>query len=449
MQLSSKNSGALAMSFDSIFESVSLGDVATFINGDRSTNYPKGDDYIADGIPFISAADLSDSRIQQAYVKRISNQAYDRLRNGKIRDQDILFCLRGSIGKLAFVQPNEVGAIASSLVIIRSTEKIDSRYLYYILYSQAGQQAASSLNNGSAQPNLSVGELQKVKIPLPSLVMQRDIASILNSFDDRITLLRETNTTLEAITQALFKSWFLDFDPVREKQEGNEPKGVDKITASLFPDSFEQSELGEIPKGWKIKKISSIISESTKCVGNNLPTVLSAIQTGNLVRSSDYFNKRIYSKNISKYKAVPPFYFAYNPARINIGSIGINETKELGAVSPVYIVAEPVSNYFGYYLWHHLRTSYMKEMINNLASGSVRQILSYDNFSNIPLIFAPESIIKTFFNIRSEIYEGIKSNQTTIKTLVDIKQILLSNLLSGQLRPPGLEETSNKSEVKA
>lgn len=199
------------MSFDSVFEQVSLGDVVAFINGDRSTNYPKGDDYIANGIPFISAADLSDSRIQHDHVKRISNQAYDRLRSGKIQYQDILFCLRGSIGKLAFVQPDEIGAIASSLVIVRSTEKIDPRYLYYILCSQSGQQAAASLNNGSAQPNLSVGELQKVKIPLPSIAMQRDITSVLDSLDDRITLLRETNADVStgAIRQPSIPSPFL------------------------------------------------------------------------------------------------------------------------------------------------------------------------------------------------------------------------------------------------
>lgn len=343
--------------------------------------------------------------------------------------------------------PNENVIVGTNLYKVTNLSDIENSFLYWLLRGKDYQKRIIECTKGTSVRMITKDAIEDFYFLCPPENTRKEIVNFLNAIDQRINLLSETNSTLEVIAQTLFKSWFVDFDPVREKQQGKEPKGVDKITASLFPDSFEKSELGEIPKGWKIKKISSIISESTKCVENNLPTVLSAIQTGNLVRSSDYFNKRIYSINISKYKAVPPFYFAYNPARINIGSIGINETKELGAVSPVYIVAEPISNYFGYYLWHHLKTSYMKEMIKNLASGSVRQILSYDDFSNIPLVFASEGIIKTFFNIRSEIYEGIKSNQTTIKTLVNLKQILLPNLLSGQLRPPALEETSNKSGV--
>jgi len=111
------------MSFESEFELVALGDVSSFINGDRSTNYPKGEDYVDNGIPFISAADLTDGCVQQNGVKRISMAAYERLRSGKIQHRDVLFCLRGSIGKLAYVQPNEVGAIASSLVIVRANGK--------------------------------------------------------------------------------------------------------------------------------------------------------------------------------------------------------------------------------------------------------------------------------------------------------------------------------------
>ena len=256
------------MSFESGFDLVPLGEVVSFINGDRSTNYPKGDDYVADGIPFISAADLADGCVQKNGVKRISVSAYNRLRSGKVQYKDVLFCLRGSIGKLAFIQPEEIGAIASSLVIVRATEKVDARYLYFILCSQAGQQAAASLNNGSAQPNLSVGELQKVKIPLPSIALQREIAGTLDSFDNRITLLRETNATLEAIAQALFQSWFVDFDPVRAKMEGRAPEGMDEATAALFPDSFEETELGAVPRGWSINSMADV---STVGIGKTPP----------------------------------------------------------------------------------------------------------------------------------------------------------------------------------
>ena len=100
---------------------------------------------------------------------------------------------------------------------------------------------------GSVQENINLGVLRDLKFPIPSLALQVKIADFLTMLDDRIALLRETNATLEAIAQALFKSWFVDFDPVRAKQEGREPEGMDAATAALFPSEFEDSELGHTP----------------------------------------------------------------------------------------------------------------------------------------------------------------------------------------------------------
>src|SRR5690606_8646078 len=90
----------------------------------------------------------------------------------------------------------------------------------------------------------------------------------LSALDDRIDLLRRTNVTLEAIAQALFKSWFVDFDPVRAKAEGREPEGMDPATVALFPSEFEESELGLIPKGWRIDEIG----KAAPCVGGATPS---------------------------------------------------------------------------------------------------------------------------------------------------------------------------------
>ena len=97
------------MSFQSNYELVPLGEVARFINGDRSTNYPKGDDYVEDGIPFISATELREGGIDYSGVRRISRSAFERLRSGKIQRGDVLFCLRGSIGKIAYVKDGSLG----------------------------------------------------------------------------------------------------------------------------------------------------------------------------------------------------------------------------------------------------------------------------------------------------------------------------------------------------
>jgi len=229
------------MSFHSSFALVPLGDVARFINGDRSTNYPKGGDYVDDGTPFISAADLDEGRVEYSSVRRISTSAYERLRSGKIQKDDVLFCLRGSIGKIACIKEHEVGAIASSLVIVRATENIDPQYLFFGLSSQAGQQAALGLNNGAAQPNLSVGELQKIRLPLPSLPIQSRIAGILSAYDELIENSQRRIKILESMARALYREWFVHF-----RFPGHE--SVPRIP----------SPLGEIPNGWKVKKLGDV-----------------------------------------------------------------------------------------------------------------------------------------------------------------------------------------------
>lgn len=100
-------------------------------------------------------------------------------------------------------------------------------------------------------------------MPIPPISVQKEIACILKALDDRITLLRETNATLEAIAQALFKSWFVDFDPVRAKQQGRAPEGMDEATAALLPDGFEESELGPVPRGWRVAQFADFIERQS------------------------------------------------------------------------------------------------------------------------------------------------------------------------------------------
>ena len=114
--------------------------------------------------------------------------------------------------------------------------------------------------NTTAQPTFNLKDLGKLPIPVPPVEVAKQISNLLMSLDDRITLLRETNATLDAIAQALFKAWFVDFDPVRAKVEGLEPEGMDAATAALFPDSFEESERGLVPRGWTVTKFGDFIN---------------------------------------------------------------------------------------------------------------------------------------------------------------------------------------------
>lgn len=145
--------------------------------------------------------------------------------------------------------------VTDNAIMAKAKEDNDPSFLFYLLKHL-------DLNNwrsGSGQPLLNQSTLNAIEVSVPSPSVQRLIGSFLASLDDRITLLRETNVTLEAIAQALFKSWFVDFDPVRAKAEGVDPEGMDSATAALFPDSFEESEQAVVPKGWKLVPFGDLL----------------------------------------------------------------------------------------------------------------------------------------------------------------------------------------------
>lgn len=135
-------------------------------------------------------------------------------------------------------------------------------YVGYYLRSPVFRQAMSTMSTMSTRASLNNEMIGRLEISFPPREVQVRISEILKSLDDRITLLRETNATLEAIAQALFKSWFVDFDPVRAKAEGRQPGGIDATTAALFPDSFEKSELGLVPKGWDLVPFGDLLAHT-------------------------------------------------------------------------------------------------------------------------------------------------------------------------------------------
>lgn len=139
--------------------------------------------------------------------------------------------------------------------IIQGNGKASTRYLEYaVLSADIGPYLT-----GAVMPKLTQGNLNKILVPCPSIEIQNQVVDVLGALDDKIALLRATNATLEAIAQALFKSWFVDFDPVRAKRDGRDPEGVPPEVADLFPSEFEDSALGSIPKGWWVKPFADTV----------------------------------------------------------------------------------------------------------------------------------------------------------------------------------------------
>ena len=307
----------------------------------------------------------------------------------------------------------------------------EPRFVYYFFRWMAPRLAAMDV--GSANPTLNRNHVHPIVVRWPPLPEQKRIAHILGTLDDKIELNRRMCQTLEEMARALFKSWFVDFDPVRAKAEGRQPAGMDAATAALFPDSFVDSELGLVPRGWETGSFGSFTSQRTERAGVREVVVLSAIASGRLVRSDDHFTKQVYSKETTKYLLVEQWDYAYNPSRVNIGSIGMLEEDLVGGVSPVYVVVRPRDAY-RWFLHFSLLQPHTKRWLQTLASGSVRQSLSYYDFASIPSVLPTESVLHLFDRKWSSLRDAIRARVAESDTLVELRDALLPRLLGREER---------------
>ena len=268
---------------------------------------------------------------------------------------------------------------------------------------------------GCAQPKLNQENLRNIEIELPSHI--DSIASILSSLDRKIELNNKINADLEEMAQAIFKNWFVDFEPFKDGK-------------------FVDSELGMIPEGWKVGTLGDITkNKSAKVKEKNDVKVLSPVTTGELVLSEEYFTKQVFSSSIAKYKIVNKGDFAYNPARVNIGSLGRNEFDFDGCVSPVYVVFSVLEGYENYFDLFR-KTDFFKDSVASLAIGGVRQSLSYDDLSSIEVIIPSENAVEEFNNLYNQMKKTIKANKLENSRLSLLRDTLLPRLMSGEIEVP-------------
>lgn len=190
------------------WEMVRLGDVCQFINGDRGVNYPSKKDFIEAGVPFINAGHLNNKSIDFSEMNYISFEKYMQLGSGKVRNGDILYCLRGSLGKQAVVKDFDFGAIASSLVIIRPLSEVAVKYLSYCLESSKVLKQQLQANTGSSQPNLSATNVKNYSIPLPPLDEQKRIAQNLDLASEIVKGYKDQLAELDKLVQSVFYEMF-------------------------------------------------------------------------------------------------------------------------------------------------------------------------------------------------------------------------------------------------
>lgn len=211
------------------------------------------------GVPLIKVGDISGGAIHATPSYRISAETNYEHRRTQLDGDELLITLVGNPGECVIVQPHMKGwNPARAIAALRLKDSSLRVYLKTVLESRAGKHLIDAVLNTTVQKTLNLKDIKRLPIPLPPPKVVRGITQVAEALTDRIALLRETNATLEAIAQALFKSWFVDFDPVHARARGEQPAGLAPEVAALFPDSFEESELGLVPKGWLVEPLDEI-----------------------------------------------------------------------------------------------------------------------------------------------------------------------------------------------
>lgn len=307
---------------------------------------------------------------------------------------------------------------------------------------------------GSSVPGFNLGQLRAMPLKLPPLPEQRAIAETLGTLDDRIVLLRQTNETLEAITRAVFKSWFIDFDPVRAKAEGREPDGMDAATAALFPSEFEESELGPIPKGWRVTELASLCER----IANGATPSRSKAQfwtDGHLpwFKTGELFDRFLLAaeeritqvavesssvKVFPRHSVLMAIYAAPTVGRLGI----LTEEAAFNQACTGMIPLPQIGPWFLFQTLFHGR-----DWFNSRANGAAQQNISKAVVESYRCVCAPPTVVSAFNSIVESIYVAIETNCMRQSTLAQLRDELLPRLVSGKLRAPETQEVVEEAVV--
>ena len=315
------------------------------------------------------------------------------------------------------------------------------RFAYYF----AEQFDFSAFNSGSAQPSLNRNYINPVEVSIPPFSEQKAIAHILGTLDDKIELNRKTNETLEAIAKALFKAWFVDFDPVRAKAEGR-PTGLPADISDLFPDSFEDSELGEIPSGWQCshladraiylsRGISPVYCEEGGVLVLNQKCIRDSRVSFEKARRHDTTRKQVIGREVRRFDALVNSTGVGTLGRVAMMPICQEEVVVDSHVTVVRGGNEQESFFISSALLNR------QTEIEALGEGSTGQTeLSRVVLGSMPVIFPSSQLISAYFDFAFIIQDKIEKNDQASVALASARDALLPKLISGELRIPDAEK---------
>lgn len=409
-----------------------LGDLC---DPDRGITYGivKVGDYVPGGVPVIRGGDIRGGRIVFDGEKRVSDAVSQQFKRTILRGGEILVNLIAEPGHTAIVHPELAGAnVSRDVAVIALNDEVDHKYVDYCLKSPMTVNWLTARLQGSVTQKINLGTLRDLPIPTPPRHEQCAIAYILSTLDDKIELNRRMNETLEAMARALFKSWFVDFDPVRAKAEGRDPR-LPKTLADLFPDSFEDSEADEIPKGWAVLGLDEIAHFLNGLALQKFPPqddrFLPVIKIAQLRTENTTGADRASAELAPEYV-------------VNDGDVLFSWSGSLecilwaggrGALNQhlFKVRSETYPKWF-YFLWilHHL------DDFRGIAAGKATTMghIQRHHLSDAKIVLPPKSLLKQVSRHFAPLIDATVQLKISSRTLAAIRNALLPKLISGQIR---------------
>ena len=400
----------------------------------RGKTPPKSEE----GIPTLTAKNVKGGRIDLTSVSFVSRETYERwTTRGFPQEGDVLITTEAPVGQVAMFPTDRTYLITRRLIALRpDPQTLDSRYLLYYLLSKPFSTYIDSKVRGSTVPRVLKTDILDHQLPLPDVADQKAIAHILGTLDEKIELNQKMNETLEEIAKAIFKSWFVHFDPVRAKAEGR-PTGLPPEISDLFPAELVDSEIGEIPKGWDVGALSDVADIT---MGQSPP--------------GDTYNDD--GVGLPFYQGSTDFGFRFPSLRKYC-----SEPKRLADADDVLIsVRAPVGDMnraknaccIGRGLaslrakdslrtWVFYRCKFLSRQLETFNSeGTVFGSINGKDLKGLPTILPPEILCKTFDEIGKPMDDGVRNRTSEIEVLTELRDTLLPKLISGELRIPDAEK---------
>ena len=402
-----------------------LGDVLKSL---ESGNRPKGGvlAHTSNGVLSIGGENINwDGSLELSDCLRFDENFYESLKKGKIEQGDILLVKDGAtIGKLAYIKevPEGKAMVNEHVFLLKSnTFRVDSRFLYYFLFSEIGQQQIESSISGSAQGGINKSIQDNILIVYPPLPEQSRIATVLSYFDDLIEVKKRQNESLEKTAMAIFKSWFIDFEPFRNGE-------------FVYSEELEK----EIPKGWEVDKTTRLIDYNPSVSieeGKIFPFVeMKDVSTNSLICD---FSFKTFTGSGVRYFGGDTLMARITPSLEHgkTAFVWFISEKEKGFGSTEFFVLHPKKSYLKEFVYLLAKSNDFREIAINSMSGTTgRQRADINALKNYLIPIPPSHILQSFHSLVEPLFQKIILNQKQIMTIRKIRDTLLPLLVFGKLR---------------